>query len=101
MIDEATLKKLTDAEEALAALDEKTDVLIGNVNNDGAVDSSDALVLLRASVGLEELSAEQMLSGDVNNDGTVDSADALEVLRYSVGQSANENIGKVVSKKTA
>ena len=67
MIDADTLKKLTDAEEALAALEESTDVLLGDVNNDGAVDS----------------------------------ADALAVLRYSVGQSANENIGKVVSKKAA
>ena len=71
------------------------------MNGDGEVDSADALLTLRASVGLEELDDTQNILGDVNGDGAVDSADALEVLRYSVGLSANDKIGKPVTKKAA
>ena len=75
--------------------------LLGDVNQDGVVDSADALLILRASVELEAFSDIQNLLGDVNFDGTVDSADALDVLRYSVQLSANENIGTPVSKTLA
>ena len=56
----------------------------GDVNSDGAVDSADALLILRSSVGLATFDDEQSTLGDVNGDGKVDSADALSVLRYSV-----------------
>lgn len=77
--------------------------LLGDVNGDGDgdIDSADTLLILRASVGLDDLSDEKKFVGDVNGDGTVDSADALDVLRYSVGLSANDNIGKPVTKKAA
>lgn len=57
----------------------------GDVNADGMVDSSDALIILRSAMGLTQLTAQQAASADVNGDGSVDSADALMILRNSMG----------------
>jgi hypothetical protein len=57
----------------------------GDVNADGMVDSSDALIILRSAMGLTQLNAQQAASADVNGDGSVDSADALMILRSSMG----------------
>ena len=57
----------------------------GNVDGDNSVTSADALLILRACVGLEDFIDEQNKFADVDNDGKVDSADSLAVLRYSVG----------------
>lgn len=67
----------------------------GNVDGDDSVSSSDALLILRESVGLEAFSSEQRKYADVNLDNSVDSADSLAVLRYSVGYTDNGvKIGK-------
>lgn len=71
--------------------------ILGDVNGDGTVDSADALMILRNSVGLESFGSDQTLIGDVNGDGTVDSADALEVLRSSVSLSSGDKIGKPIA----
>ncbi|MBQ1893599.1 MAG: Ig-like domain-containing protein [Clostridia bacterium] len=61
-------------------------VVPGDVNYDSAADSADALLVLRYSMGLEELTADQLARADVNGDGAVDSADALRILRdYLLG----------------
>ena len=57
----------------------------GNIDGDDMVTSADALIILRASVGLENFNSEQRKFADVNGDDRVDSADSLAVLRYSVG----------------
>ena len=57
----------------------------GDVNMDGAVDAADALLGLRASMGMTELSAEAYELADVDSDGEVTAADALLILRYSLG----------------
>lgn len=54
----------------------------GDVNGDGYIDSADAMLCLRYSVGLEELSEEQEKAADVNKDGFVDAGDAIKILRY-------------------
>ena len=54
----------------------------GDVNGDGKIDSADALLTLKSSVGLASVSST---TADVNNDGKVDSSDALLILKYSVG----------------
>lgn len=59
--------------------------LKGDLNGNGVVESEDALLLLRFSVGMSNLSAQQAAVADVNEDGSVDSADALGALRVSVG----------------
>lgn len=56
----------------------------GDVNNDGAVNSSDALLLLNYTVG-NEVKKINLDKADVNGDGSINSADALQILRISVG----------------
>ncbi len=56
----------------------------GDVNNDGKTNSTDALLILRASVGLVDKEFDKYRA-DLNNDGTVNSSDALRVLQISVG----------------
>ena len=57
----------------------------GDLNDDRAVDASDALAALQHSVGLSVLPPEQQGFGDLNGDAAVDAADALLMLQYSVG----------------
>lgn len=57
---------------------------LGDVNDDGTIDSADALLVLKHSVHLLDLDAVQQLAANVNKDNTIDSSDALLILRYSV-----------------
>ena len=58
---------------------------LGDLNNDGAADAGDALLVLRAAVGLIKLSAAQAAVADVNGDGEIDAGDAVLILRYDAG----------------
>lgn len=73
-------------EEVLTALiNEILEVrILGDVNQDKAVDSADAQALLRYNAELEEFSEEQLESADVNRDNVVDSSDAGLILQYAV-----------------
>lgn len=55
---------------------------LGDVNGDGYIDAADALLCLRASVGLITLTPEQETAADVNHDGLIDAGDAILILRY-------------------
>ncbi len=60
---------------------------IGDVNNDGAIDSSDASDVLKeyaikATGGSSSFTAAQRKAGDTNGDGSVDSSDASNILAY-------------------
>jgi hypothetical protein len=65
----------------------------GDINGDGVVDIADALLSLKAGVGLTHLSAVQLVRGDVgpliNNvpigDGKIDIEDSILILRKAVG----------------
>lgn len=57
----------------------------GDIDDDGEATISDALLALRASMGLLELSPQQISVGDVNRDGVVDVTDALMILRFAMG----------------
>ena len=57
----------------------------GDVNCDGKADYSDALLILRASIGLAELTESQKQIADINGDGNPDYIDALTILRRSIG----------------
>ena len=63
------------------SVDAATQTVLGDVNGDGAIDSSDAVLILRANAG-GELSEELKKAADVNGDGVVDSSYAVLVLRY-------------------
>ncbi len=63
----------------------KPEYLIGDVDGDNKVTSSDARLALRASVKLEKLDEIALLAADVDDDGAVTSSDARLILRASVG----------------
>ena len=57
----------------------------GDVDYDGSVTSSDAMLVIRYSVGLGSLGEYRRTLADVNKDGAADSTDALTILRQSAG----------------
>ena len=59
-------------------------IVMGDVNNDGLSNSTDALLILRHTVKLTTLEGEYLFAGNVNYDNLDNSADALKILRYSV-----------------
>ena len=70
--------------------------MIGDVDADNEITSSDSLLILRYSVGLEPLTKTQKKLANVNGDSSADSADALAVLRYSVGYKDKNKIGNIL-----
>ena len=57
------------------------DSMMGDVNLDGAVDSEDALLVMRYGMGLVEDSDIALMYADYNGDGEIDLSDALLILR--------------------
>lgn len=57
---------------------------LGDIDGNG-ISASDARLVLRYSVGLETLSAEQIKNANVDNDNKISSSDARLILRVSVG----------------
>ncbi len=57
----------------------------GDLDNDGAVDAGDAMLVLKSAVGLIALSEAQKAVADVNGDGEIDAGDAVLILRYDAG----------------
>ena len=58
---------------------------LGDVNEDKAVNATDALWILQNYAGNREFSANQKLAGDVNHDKAVNATDALWVLQAFAG----------------
>ena len=58
--------------------------LVGDINCDSKINSTDALAILNHSVGAAALSGNRLTSADWNGDSKVNSADALAVLNFSV-----------------
>ena len=58
---------------------------VGDVEGDGAVRVSDAVLIMRYALGLIEFTPEQILCGDVDGDGFVKVADAVMVIRIALG----------------
>jgi hypothetical protein len=67
---------------------------LGGVNDDGLVDSTDALIILSADVGMDTWQFCPMNCGDANGDGLVDSTDALIILSYDVGMAVPFPVGQ-------
>lgn len=57
--------------------------ILGDVNKDGAVDTSDAAEVLKANAELGELEADAAEAADVNRDGAVDTGDAVVIQKYA------------------
>lgn len=54
----------------------------GDVNGDGKINATDALLVLRSFAKKITLTPEQTLRADVNRDNKVNATDALKILRY-------------------
>ena len=67
--------------------------MLGDVNHDAAVNSTDALIILSADVDINTSQFCPMNCGDVNDDGLVNSTDALVILSYDVGMSVPFPVG--------
>ena len=61
------------------------EIQLGDVNHDGKVDSYDALLTLRQSVGFNEIENDYLSYADFDGDNKITSSDALLILRKSVG----------------
>ncbi len=72
-------------------------VILGDVNSDGTVNSIDALMALRYSGGLQELSDLQIFTADVDSNGAVNSLDSLAILRYGARTAVSGQIGEEVA----
>lgn len=59
--------------------------LLGDVNGDGKINSTDAVWVLQHAVGLRTLTDAQKSLADVNKDGNINSTDAVWILQRSVG----------------
>lgn len=57
---------------------------LGDPNDDGSLDLTDALIVLRFAMGVTELPCAEAVC-DMNGDGTVDMTDALLILRTAMG----------------
>ena len=64
---------------------ETAEVLYGDANGDGAVNSLDAAAVLKSDVGMISLTEAQSTAADVNLDTKVDSLDAAQILKYDAG----------------
>ncbi len=58
--------------------------LNGDVNLDGQVNASDALLTMRYSMNLIELSEDAIQCADFDNNGTVNMTDAMLILRFAM-----------------
>lgn len=54
--------------------------ILGDVDNNGAVNTEDSALVLQYSAEIQELAKEQKLAADVNQDKTVDTQDAVRIL---------------------
>jgi hypothetical protein len=68
--------------------------LSGNINNDAAINSTDALIVLSCDVGINVTQFCPMNCGDVNSDGLINSTDALIILSYDVSMSVPFPVGQ-------
>ena len=57
----------------------------GDVNDDGKINTADAVQILRYAAGMMAFDNAQNLSSDCNHDGKVNIGDAVLILRYAVG----------------
>ena len=57
----------------------------GDINGDGEATVDDAIIDLRAAMGLLQLPPAQLEAGDMNGDGVIDVSDAIIILRKALG----------------
>jgi hypothetical protein len=68
--------------------------IMGDVDGDDMVNSTDALIILSCDVGMNTSQFCPMNCGDVNGDGLVNSTDALIIVSYDVGLAVPYPVGQ-------
>ena len=58
--------------------------MLGDIDMDGEITATDAMMALQYSVDAIELSDQEFLAGDVDKDGEITATDAMLILQYSV-----------------
>ena len=58
--------------------------LLGDVNNNGIVEAEDALLVLRHSMNIYQLSDNQLPRADMNGDGIINFDDAVLIIRNAL-----------------
>jgi hypothetical protein len=67
--------------------------ILGDVNGDSVVDSTDSLIILTGDVGFDISDHCPINCGDVNGDGYVNSTDAVVILTHNVGLTVPYPVG--------
>lgn len=57
----------------------------GDVDGDGTVTVTDALLALRIAMGIVEPTEDQLAMGDLDGDGTISATEALTIMRMAMG----------------
>lgn len=79
-------KENTSAYDTYKIIISESAAMLGDINEDSAVNSADALLVLQHCVGISTLTGTRLQSADLNGDKNINSADALAILRIAVGQ---------------
>ena len=82
LVSEEAAKKLADDEAALAAAEEAQNFVKGDINNDGVVDTKDAMLAISyAKKNSSPKDDAQFKRADVNGDGVLDTKDSMAIIR--------------------
>lgn len=79
-----------------APLDIPSSGILGDMDGDKQITSGDAMIILRASIGVAVLNGDQTKAADVDGDGSATSSDSIKVLRFSIGLDQSDTIGKAI-----
>jgi hypothetical protein len=64
-------------------------IVIGDINGDGKINATDALIIKRYIAGNVTLTDAQKSAADINGDGRINATDSLLIKRYIAGLSTN------------
>ncbi|MEE0060053.1 MAG: starch-binding protein [Acutalibacteraceae bacterium] len=73
--------------------------IIGDIDNSGAINLTDALLVMKYNVGGIDASKIWLRLADGNDDGKVDLRDAIYIMKYIVSDKNAANVGKVNYKE--
>ncbi|MBQ1520019.1 MAG: dockerin type I repeat-containing protein, partial [Clostridia bacterium] len=63
----------------------RSTLLPGDADRNGAVDTTDALLILRCALGIMGSESYYMMNCDMDGNGAIDTTDALMILRMALG----------------